>query len=72
MMKVNIEGGEYELLDHLIDTGLICRVRDVQVQFHDDVLPDADRRMRAIQAGLSKTHTLLWQHEWIWECWRRK
>ncbi len=71
MMKVNIEGGEYELLDHLIETGLIRRVRDVQVQFHDDVLPDADRRMRAIQEGLAKTHTLLWQHEWIWECWRR-
>lgn len=71
LLKVNIEGGEYELLDHLIDTGLIRRVRDLQVQFHEDVLPDADRRMRAIQAELAKTHRLLWQHEWIWEHWRR-
>lgn len=71
MMKVNIEGGEYELLEHLIDTGLIGRVRDLQVQFHDDVFPDADRRMRTIQTGLAKTHRLLWQHEWIWEHWRR-
>ena len=71
LMKVNIEGGEYDLLDHLIETGLIARVKDLQVQFHEDVLPDADRRMRAIQAALAKTHHLTWQHEWIWENWRR-
>jgi FkbM family methyltransferase len=71
LLKVNIEGGEYELLDHLIETGLIHRMRDVQVQFHEDVLPDADRRMRAIHAGLAKTHRITWQHEWIWENWRR-
>ena len=71
LLKVNIEGGEYELLDHLIETGLIRRMRDVQVQFHEDVLPDADRRMRAIHAELAKTHRITWQHEWIWENWRR-
>ena len=71
LLKVNIEGGEYDLLDHLIETGLIRRVKELQVQFHEDVLPDADRRMRAIQAGLSATHRLKWQHEWIWESWVR-
>ena len=71
LLKVNIEGGEYELLDHLIETGLIRRVKELQVQFHEDVLPDADRRMRAIQAALGATHRLNWQHEWIWESWVR-
>jgi hypothetical protein len=27
--------------------------------------------MQAIQTELAKTHSLLWQHEWIWEHWRR-
>lgn len=72
LLKVNIEGGEYELLDHLIETGLIARVQDVQVQFHEDVLPDSDRRMRAIQDGLKTTHSAVWQHEWVWEHWRRR
>jgi FkbM family methyltransferase len=72
LMKINIEGGEYELLDYLIETGLLQRVRDIQVQFHEDVLPDAEQRMKSIQAGLAKTHQLLWQHEWIWEHWRRR
>lgn len=71
LLKVNIEGGEYDLLDHLIESGLIRRVKELQVQFHEDVLPDADRRMRAIQAGLAATHRVNWQHEWIWESWVR-
>ena len=71
LLKVNIEGGEYELLDHMIETGLIRRVKELQVQFHEDVLPDADRRMRAIQTALGKSHRLNWQHEWVWESWSR-
>jgi hypothetical protein len=70
-MKVNIEGGEYDLLDHLIESGLIQRVRWLQVQFHDFV-PNAAERMRAIQDRLRATHEPEWQHEFVWESWRRK
>ncbi len=70
VMKVNIEGGEYELLEHLIATGLVRRIRNLQVQFHQDVVPDAVNRMRAIQADLPRTHTLTYQYEFIWENWR--
>ena len=71
LMKVNIEGGEYDLLDHFIDTGYIRGVRDLQVQFHDFV-PDAPRRMRQIQDRLKETHELTWQYPFVWENWRRK
>src|SRR4029079_7561427 len=27
LMKINIEGGEYDLLEHLIETGLVARIR---------------------------------------------
>lgn len=71
LMKVNIEGGEYELLEHLLDAGLASRVRNLQVQFHDFV-PDAQRRMLAIQERLRATHELSWYFPFIWESWRRK
>jgi FkbM family methyltransferase len=71
LMKVNIEGGEYELLEHLLDRDLIRRVDHVQVQFHDFV-PGATRRMRAIQARLQATHALSWQYVFIWESWCRR
>ena len=69
LMKVNIEGGEYELLEHLIAKGLVPRIRNIQVQFHEDVIPRAARRMERIQSSLAKTHHLTWQERFIWENW---
>jgi FkbM family methyltransferase len=71
LMKVNIEGGEYELLEHLIASGLAGRVRNLQVQFHDFV-PDAHARMLAIQEQLRATHELTYYFPFIWENWQRK
>jgi len=70
LMKINIEGGEYELLEHLIQTGFIRNISDVQVQFHDFV-PNALAQMRNIQHALSRTHYSTYQYEFIWENWRR-
>ncbi len=69
LMKVNIEGGEYELLDHLLATGWIERIVNLQVQFHDFV-PEAEQRMRAIQNSLSQTHELTYQYPFVWENWK--
>jgi FkbM family methyltransferase len=71
LMKVNIEGGEYDLLERLLEEGLMKRIRFLQVQFHDG-LPDAEPRMRRIQAQLERTHTLSWRYEWVWESWERR
>jgi FkbM family methyltransferase len=71
LFKINIEGGEYELLERLIETGLIQIVRDLQVQFHDFV-PDAESRMTAIKSQLAKTHFLTYEFPFVWENWRRR
>lgn len=71
LLKINIEGGEYDLLEHLIATGFISRVRFIQVQFHDFV-HDADSRMHKIQSELAKTHHLTYQYTYVWENWCRK
>lgn len=70
LAKVNVEGGEYELLEHLLDAGLAPRFRNLQVQFHDFV-PDARARMESIQQRLAATRRLTWQEEFIWENWLR-
>ncbi len=71
LMKINIEGGEYELLEDLIETRMIQRVKDIQVQFHECV-PNAKEKMTKLQARLEKTHYLTYQYEFVWENWRRK
>jgi len=71
LMKINIEGGEYELLEYLLDSGVTAKIRNIQVQFHDFV-PNAETRMKSIQERLSQTHSLTYQYEFVWENWRVK
>ncbi len=71
LMKINIEGGEYELLESLIDGGFIKNIGNIQVQFHDFV-PNARERMQGIQSSLKKTHKLTYQYEFVWENWALK
>ena len=71
LMKINIEGGEYDLLEHLLETGFVNKINNIQVQFHDFV-PNAENRMKAIQNDLNKTHYLTYQYEFVWENWKRK
>jgi FkbM family methyltransferase len=70
LMKINIEGGEYELLDHMLDSGMVSRVKNIQIQFHDFV-PDASGRMLGIQSRLRATHELTYYFPFIWENWQR-
>ncbi|MGD2167953.1 MAG: FkbM family methyltransferase [Gammaproteobacteria bacterium] len=71
LMKINIEGGEYELLERMLDTGLTERVAALQIQFHYFV-EGAEARMTAIQERLAATHSPSWQYRFIWENWERK
>jgi FkbM family methyltransferase len=68
LLKVNIEGGEYDLLDRLIASGWIERVGGVSVQFHE-WHPHAYRRRRAIRRALRATHDEVWCYPWVWELW---
>jgi FkbM family methyltransferase len=69
LMKINIEGEEYDLLEHLIDTGFVKHIKNIQVQFHDFV-PNAEQRMRRIQQRLQQTHSLTYQYLFVWENWK--
>lgn len=70
LLKINIEGGEYDLLEHLLNTGCIEAIDNIQVQFHDFV-DNSDERMKAIQARLERTHTRTYHYIYVWENWRR-
>jgi FkbM family methyltransferase len=70
LMKINIEGGEFELLEHIIDTGLVEIISNIQVQFHN-FISEAEVRRLEIQRRLERTHTLSYCYDWIWENWVR-
>jgi FkbM family methyltransferase len=70
LIKINIEGGEYELLDRLIETELIKNIENIQVQFHN-ISKDSRSQMKRIQKALSHTHMPTYQYEFVWENWVR-
>jgi FkbM family methyltransferase len=70
-MKINIEGGEYELLERLIETGLISRVVQLHIQFHE-IAVDSKARMEAIRGKLALTHDALFHYTFVWDGWRLK
>ena len=71
LIKINIEGGEYDLLDHILETGFVENIENLQIQFHDFV-ENSDSRMEDIQTRLSQTHKLTYQYKYVWENWERK
>lgn len=69
-MKLNLEGGEFAVVERLLDTGLINNVAALQVQWHD-VAPNAAERYEALQRRLARTRRLTFDHGWIWQSWQR-
>jgi FkbM family methyltransferase len=69
LIKINIEGGEFALLEDILAKGRANWFRNLQIQFHT-CAPDWQARYHAIAAGLSKTHELTWRTPFIWENWR--
>jgi len=73
LLKINIEGAEYDVLERMIETDLLKNVRYLQVQFHK--FPHVERpveRRQKIWEELQKTHKCQWSYDFVWESWERK
>lgn len=68
LAKINIEGGEYDLLPALFRSGNLGRFDIVQVQFHL-YTPDNIAMRNAIRTNLAHTHTQDWCYDFVWEQW---
>ncbi|MBI4978304.1 MAG: FkbM family methyltransferase [Spirochaetes bacterium] len=71
LLKINIEGGEYELLDALLHANFIPSIENIQVQFHRCV-KDAIQHRQSIRLQLQKTHKVTYDFPFIWENWKKK
>lgn len=71
LMKINIEGSEYDLLERIIELDLHKKIKNFQIQFHR-FIEHCDVRRKKIQEALSETHDCTWNYDWIWENWTMK
>jgi len=72
LIKMNIEGGEFELFETIFEhPDLLKKIKYFQIQFHDFV-PNAEAMRADIQYKLSQTHKKMWDFPFIWESWELK
>ena len=71
LLKVNIEGSEYDLMPHIIEEKLIERINNIQIQFHI-FISDAELKRDKINNSLKKTHKRDWCYWFVWENWSLK
>ena len=70
LLKLNVEGGEYEILERILELDRLGSIEHLLIQFHD-WLPAATRKRWSLRRQFKKTHELVWDFPWIWEYWRR-
>ena len=66
LISINIEWGEYDLLEDMISTESVGYFKNIQVQFHDFVT-DAQKLRESYIQKLSKTHNKTYSFPFVWE-----
>lgn len=70
-MKLNIEGGEYDVLERMIQLDLLKRCDSLLIQFHRQP-EDYKARFQNISEKLRQSHECIWRYEYVWEKWQLK
>jgi len=71
LVKMNIEGSEYELLKRIITNNAISKIDNILIQFHD-FTEMHKKEILVIKQYLLRTHELIFSFPYIWEHWRIK
>jgi len=71
LVVCNIEGGEYALINRLVEKSLICNIEVLLLQFHN-VDEWSANKMAETRELLSRTHRPEFKFDFIWDAWIRK
>jgi len=72
LLQINIEGDEYELLEYMLNTGAIDKVKTLQVQFHLGI-KDATEKHKTICEGLEERgFKIKYSYPFVWEAWTKE
>ena len=70
LIKVNIEGGEYPLLKHIVNRNELGIIDEYQIQFHN-FIEGAETKRNFLITELRKTHKRTWCYKFVWENWKK-
>lgn len=71
LLQINIEGDEYSILEKMLETGTINKIKSIQIQFHLGVGDEIQRRGK-IRDGLVKNNFKInFDYPFVWESWSK-
>lgn len=71
LLQINIEGDEYSILEKMLKTGTINKIKSIQIQFHLGVGDEIQRRGK-IRDGLVKNNFKInFDYPFVWESWSK-
>lgn len=68
LIKLNIEGEEYNLIEKIIDINKVSVFKNLLIQFHK-ISDDSEKRRDNIRKEFEKTHTLTYNFDFVFENW---
>lgn len=71
LLQINIEGEEYNVLENLIESGLIRTFKNIQIQFHTNIDGHHRRRDDIRISLLENGFGEKFNYPFIWEGWER-
>lgn len=71
LVKMNIEGMEYECLEQLIHSNSLIKSKYLLIQFHNFEKESHNRR-DVLRKKISRNFNNIYTFEWMWELWIRK
>ena len=71
LVKMNIEGMEYECLEQLIRTNSLIKAKYLLIQFHN-FEKDSQNRRDLLRKQMARDFENIFTFEWMWELWIRK
>ena len=72
LLQMNIEGDEYVILEDMLRTGAIDRIKTLQVQFHLGIENDREKREAICEGLKARGFKLKYSYPFVWEAWTKE
>lgn len=71
LLKLNVEGAEYEIMNRIIDSKNLDKFRSFLIQYHRSVENCEELRKKIRKILLEKNFKEIFNYDFVWEYWRR-
>jgi FkbM family methyltransferase len=71
LLQINIEGGEYDILEDMIISGVINNFKNIQIQFHLDVSNAKEKRDKIQKKLITNGFQIKFNYDFVWEGWTK-